>query len=340
MHTSISGISVVVCTYNGRSKLEPTLLSIASQKFDDADWELIIVDNNSTDGSTLFAKSFLQQIEFKKSYQLLNESKQGKNYAALLGLRNARFEYILICDDDNHLDQNYLQTAFHILRSSPKIGVLGGCGNALFEQTPPEWFNRYYHSYAIGPQHRQNGMIDKSKAALYGAGTFFYKPGLERYFNHSFEGIMECRTATKLTSGGDTEWCWLLQLAGYEIWYSDALRFGHFMPAERLQWDYYLKLKEGIASGTGLLLSYEPFFKKEKPGTAYFIANYISSFFSYFTRWLFFQIRKLIQPSHYSNEIRQLGNVILTETIISLLSDFFKSFRHFQKLRRVYASFN
>lgn len=67
---------------------------------------------------------------------------------------------------------------------------------------------------------------------------------------------MSDRTGNSLSSGGDVELCYLLQLAGYEIWFDQGLKFFHWMPNSRINWSYYLKLKKGIVSGSARLFSY------------------------------------------------------------------------------------
>ena len=57
-----NGISVVICTYNGVKRLQPTLEAIFSQEVaPDIPWELIIVDNASTDKTAEFCENLIQK---------------------------------------------------------------------------------------------------------------------------------------------------------------------------------------------------------------------------------------------------------------------------------------
>lgn len=248
------GITVIICTYNGTERLLPTLSSIINQEFQPSLFELIVVNNASHDDTPEFCKQILSNAVFH--WRIVEEPNLGLNHARLKGLAEAKFDIVLFCDDDNSLSLDYLQIAFELFKGNPRIGALGGCGIPAFEGAKPEWFDRYSHSFAVGPQADRDGKILNQPAELYGAGTFFRKKPLLDFFAAGFEAIMTDRKGNSLVSGGDVEYCYLIQLSGYEIWYDHRLTFTHFMPVGRMTWAYYLRLKEGITAGTALLLPY------------------------------------------------------------------------------------
>jgi hypothetical protein len=55
------------------------------------------------------------------------------------------------------------------------------------------------------------------------------------------------RVGKSMASGEDREMCLALRLAGWRIWYAAHLEFGHFMPARRLEWGYFLRTVVGAA---------------------------------------------------------------------------------------------
>ena len=133
-----NGISIVICTYNGINRLGPTLLSIFSQQLtSDISWELIIVDNASTDNTTDFCRKMIESSAFGNKSRSVFESKQGCNHARLKGLQEVKYRWLLFCDDDNHLFPDYLEQAWSILNNNENIGVLGGIGIPLFEDQSP-----------------------------------------------------------------------------------------------------------------------------------------------------------------------------------------------------------
>jgi len=333
---NVNGISVVICTYNGIDRLEATLISVLKQKVsDDIKWELIIINNASTDSTSQFCSSFLLNHANFISWCVIDEMQPGLNFARLCGLRRASYNWVLFCDDDNHLFNNYLQNAWKIIQNNRSIGALGGFGIPIFEVEKPVWFDRYSHSFAVGPQAASNGKIFDNPSELYGAGTFFRKNPLMKIFTLGFNGIMTDRLGKKLTSGGDVEWCWLLQLLGYEIWFSDELKFYHVLPAVRLNWDYYLNLKEGIASGFGLMQAYYPFFYYKKPSLIDFYKEYIISFIRQFFLWLWFSFKVSINPSLYSFEKRTVGKKVINAKFFSLINNYLYSKKKFLTIKKV-----
>jgi glycosyltransferase involved in cell wall biosynthesis len=329
----MKGISVVICAYNSSSRIEPTLRSLFAQHLPGVPFEIIVVDNASTDHTALLCNELRERFSFKGRFNIVTEKQSGLNYARLKGLQTSLYNWVLFCDDDNHLFPDYLQTAWNILNGNESIGALGGTGIPLFEEEEPGWFVRYGHSFATGEQSAADGKLTQKPAELYGAGTFFRKDLLLRIFENGFETIMTDRKGAQLVSGGDVEWCYLVQLAGYEIWYSSQLKFYHLMPAGRMKWEYYLRLKQGIASGTAKLYAYLPFFKTKNPSVIAFWTLYLRHSFLSLLLWIHFAIRKKIQPSYYNNEQKKLGEVVLTAKLKSFISNPLISYHHFKKLK-------
>jgi len=65
------------------------------------------------------------------------------------------------------------------------------------------------------------------------------------------------RTAAIRFSGGDAELCYALRLTGWRLWYEPGLRMSHFLPADRLRWDYVRRISRGFGAATAGIDSYE-----------------------------------------------------------------------------------
>lgn len=328
------GISVVVCTYNGSNRLMPTLKAIINQTFPSHLFELIIIDNASQDNTFEYCKEVLSKLELPFSWRLIREEVSGLNYARLRGLREAKFDILLFCDDDNSINENYLQIGYDIYQANPLVGGLGGCGIPHFESSKPDWFDQYSHSFAVGPQWKTDGKILRYPSALYGAGTFLRRSPLLSFFDRGFETIMTDRKGTTLASGGDVEWCYLLQLAGYEIWYDHRLTFLHTMPESRMNWEYYLRLKQGIASGAAHLFPYVCLLRQRN-----------MSLFAFGIRWmgevvlatlLYWKHRSVLMlkdgPAKRGDD---LAIVVLSAKMKSYWLNAASTFRHFLQLKTI-----
>ena len=99
-------ISVIVPIYNGKRYLEPTLESVISQTY--LNWELILIDNGSTDNSSKIIKSFMAMDNRIISINL-NENSGGPAYPRNLGIEKARGDYVAFLDADDVWDIDKLK---------------------------------------------------------------------------------------------------------------------------------------------------------------------------------------------------------------------------------------
>tara|TARA_R110002012_G_scaffold48720_4_gene126572 strand:+ start:732 stop:1709 length:978 start_codon:yes stop_codon:yes gene_type:complete len=241
------GVSVVISTYNGKKTIGFALEYLAKQ-ICNCPCEIILVDNASTDGTKDFCDTWWDKngnpsISYKSFFQPI----PGKSHAQEMGYSEASYEYLLVCDDDNLLDPNYVQLAFDIMESNPDIGALGGWCDAMFEGEKPEWFDTYEKYFAVGIQSDVSGDITNKKGCLYGAGMVIRKSHWLQLNELGFKPLLTCRKGDSLSSGGDTEYCYALRLLGYKIWYDERLHFFHYMLAKRVTIEYVSKVRKAIS---------------------------------------------------------------------------------------------
>jgi GT2 family glycosyltransferase len=117
-------ISVVVCTHNRVDSLRrcvDALFSVESNH----DWELIIVDNSSSDGTQDFLSTLPRQFG-RARFMTAFESKRGSYAARNEGLRLAQGDIIAFTDDDCYVVKNYIDAIYSAFHKDPKIGFIGG----------------------------------------------------------------------------------------------------------------------------------------------------------------------------------------------------------------------
>jgi cellulose synthase/poly-beta-1,6-N-acetylglucosamine synthase-like glycosyltransferase len=236
------GISVVIATHNGARKLTTTLEHIAAQDLPStASWEVILVDNASTDDTADIARSAWPDNS-PVPLIVLTEGRLGKTHALNAGFAQASHPYICIVDDDNWLPPDYLAAAIRIMDRHPEAAVCGGRSEAYFEKDPPAWFHSVSNYYALGDQQERTGYVDRKRYFLWGAGSVYRRSALQG-LNAAGYGQYSTGLMSPGTMGGeDVELCLALQLAGWRLYYSPQLVFRHFMPADRLTWSYARQL--------------------------------------------------------------------------------------------------
>lgn len=244
--TTTKGVSIVVCCYNSEQRLADTIKHVALQKVTDhVKWELVIVNNASTDFTYETAIKVCESYpQLTNKYKVINQPIPGLSFARELGIATSQYKYIIFCDDDNWLAENYLALSFDIMESNPKIGALGGQSTATTEKSNfPDWFDAVKGSYAVGKQMTQNGYTNKN---IWGAGMVIRKQLHQKCFPSEYPSYLTGRNGTKLSAGEDTEFCLRLQLKNYRMYYDERLSFIHFISGNRLSKTYYKNMSLGF----------------------------------------------------------------------------------------------
>lgn len=132
-------VSVVIATYNRARFLHETLDSILGQRF--RDFELIVVDDGSTDDTSDLLKSYGDRI------RILCQENRGPAAARNLGIRHARGRWILIQDSDDLSTPDHLESLFAFAEKNPDCGMVFANG-----------------AYLGGPEHNRETIIPKEKS--------------------------------------------------------------------------------------------------------------------------------------------------------------------------------
>ena len=243
IETSIEkGVTILICTYNGSSRLEPTLKAILKQEnTDNIPWEVILVDNASTDNTSEIARTIMDNNNNVR-FTLVNESEPGRDNALRKGFDHAKYEYVCNVDDDTWICNNYVAIVWEIMIQHPEVAVCGGYGSGAFESEPPVWFKEFESALAIGPQGKEAGYVSNERSYLYGACAVYRNSLWHLLQKSGFQFFLSGRKGNKLNSGEDFELCQAWKLAGYKLWYDPRINFQHFMPSGRLTWSYFRKI--------------------------------------------------------------------------------------------------
>ena len=256
----LNGVSVIVCCHNSAIRITSTLFYLKQQVVPDGlEWEVILVDNNSSDDTVAVARSLWKEETTFAPLRIVSEPQLGLSYARKKGIDSSLYDCLVFCDDDNWLSAEYVSTAYNALMAMPDVGIIGGRGLPEYERTPPEWIKKYAGYYATGPQQSASGDIT-AKGFVYGAGMVARKSVFSRLEHQGITSLLSDRQGNNLLSGGDVEFCFQAKMAGYRIWYLENLTFTHFIPASRLDWGYMMALVKGFAASDIILNLYEHYF--------------------------------------------------------------------------------
>jgi len=323
----IVGFSIVVCTHNGSNRILPTLEAIAGLK-SDLPWEVIIVNNASDDDTAAIILDFLGKRSGLLNGSLVSQPIPGLIHARRMGVSKAQYSFIVFCDDDNWLATDYLTQAASKLSGNSQIGALGGNGIPRFEGEKPDWFDQYSHSYAVGSQDWHLGQFPNKLGYLYGAGMVVRKEILRKIFDSNIKLALTGRKANKLVSGDDVEMCYLIQLMGYLLAFEPNMKFEHWLPANRVTWNNYFLLKEGIIKSAAILYAYQFLAKNRSSSSLSYLfaltVQVLKSGVIYFKN-------ALVGKAQRKEQL--LSIFILKVKFETFCSDFSRSFQHFNHLK-------
>ena len=137
-------ISVIICTYNRAEILRIALETICNQTLDKSIYEVIVIDNNSTDNT----QAVVQEFEHHGNVRHVLETVQGLSVARNRGWAEAKGDYVGYTDDDCKLPEQWLTIAHNIIQNQVPH-AFGGPYYAFYLNEKPYWFKDQYGSNVV-----------------------------------------------------------------------------------------------------------------------------------------------------------------------------------------------
>ncbi len=239
-------ISVIICSYNPKPEyFLRTLEGLRQQTLPFSQWQLLLIDNAS---DTELSKVF--DITWHPNGKHIREPKLGKAWAYLAGIDNAEGELIVIVDDDNILNPDYLEQARAIAEKFQFIGAFGGNLVGEFESPPPPWMMDKLSRIAVRDVKRNVwSNLYTWETTPVGAGLVI-KSAIAKKFaqntrEHPLRQILD-RKGNNTMSGGDLDLALTSIDMGFGCGLFKELQLTHIIPKQRVEKSYFLKLSEGI----------------------------------------------------------------------------------------------
>lgn len=245
-------LSVIICCYNSAKTIETALKALSDQERIKGDWEIILVDNNSTDNTGDLAKLFWKNQHTQIPLKIVLQKTPGLSHARHKGIQESKGEFILFCDDDNYLSKEYVNNAILIMENDQKIGALCGFNEPLYEAPPPLLIKKNLTAYACGHYGMESQYLN-GKTVPWGAGLVVRAKVLKKLQSIGFQSMLSDRKGKELSSGGDTEFCYIIYLLGYKWKYDTRLFLKHFIPANRMNKQYLSDIYFGFGKANAVI---------------------------------------------------------------------------------------
>jgi len=226
--------SVVIATFNRAADLAATLASLAGLR-PRGEWEAIVVDNNSTDGTRAVVET--AAASFPVPLRYVFEREQGRSPALNAGIRLAAGDVIVTTDDDVRVDPDWLDRAADGLERL-HCDYVGGRVLPIWGAAPPAWLpNRGGKHWAVIALLDYGAEpIEFGARVPLGVNMAFRREAFER------AGLFDPGTGRKagtLLGQEVREWCIRARAAGLRGFYVPELAVRHIIPASRLNKAYF-----------------------------------------------------------------------------------------------------
>lgn len=251
--------AIIICTYNPEERILARVLgAIADLDLEqDTGLECVIVDNNSTLAVSEMdcVKVFLKKCTWAK---VITEPEPGKTFALLAGLQATIANNIIIVDDDNELDKNYLKILRKYFDTYSCVAVWGP-GRIIVDFTDPvpEWFSNDFRSLFIERnfRHTQYGCALETYPTFfpYGLGMAVKRSILDRYYQEVKKGRLTSvdRKGSCLSCGaGDLQIVWEACKIGLAAGTTPELKMKHLISSRKSNSQYIKELQFGLAATT------------------------------------------------------------------------------------------
>lgn len=223
-------VSAIICTHNRRDLLAKTVYSLQGQHFPKNLYEIIVVDNASTDGTRDLVEEMRSSSKVRIRY--IHEARLGVSHARNAGLEAAHGELTAYIDDDEEADPSWLQGIVDAFSAvEPEPGIVFGPVNPSWERKPPDWLSDEFRGYlsivAFEPKPAFVTQLD------------WFPEGNSAFRTHVLRSIGGFATefgrkGGRLLGGECLRVQERLLAMGYELYYQPSMGVKHFIPAERM----------------------------------------------------------------------------------------------------------
>ena len=240
-------ISFIICTYN-RDKYIYECLSRLAKNTEQDDWEIVLVNNNSTDNTAAECERFVRDYK-PKNYRYFVEMQQGLSYARNRGIAEADGEWFVFLDDDAMVEKDYIANLRSRLAQHPEAGAFGGPIEPFFEGEKPKWLSPWTMCFVsaidLGPQVR----LFPQKSYPIGANMGISRVTIEKVgmFNTALG-----RTGNNLLGGEEKDIFNRIRQTDIPILYFPDIKVQHCIPPKRTTNDYIVKLGDGVGQSERL----------------------------------------------------------------------------------------
>lgn len=229
--------SIIICTHNRADMLQQTLPLVCRQESPGDKFEVIVIDNASTDRTRQVVNEVRDTFQFPIKYHF--EPKIGLSYARNSGINLVEGEFVIFTDDDAIPQPGWLENIIKPFQNSSVMAVGGDVEPVWPDGEPPAWLSAGLQPYLGITRFYHKEDTDSYYPNLpFGVNIAFRKNAVRK------AGGFSCdlgRNGNSLLSGEETELCIRLAKAGGKIVYTPGAVVKHIIARTRVSKQWFRK---------------------------------------------------------------------------------------------------
>lgn len=236
-------LSLIIATYNRCQSLLRLLGSVVSQSAPKEQWECVVVNNNSSDDTAEAFAAFASE-HADCNLRMVTEVKQGLSNARNCGIKASVGQYIAIIDDDETIEQSFIESYIEFFDSFPAAMAAGGAVRAVFECGRPRWMSHYTERMIANTLDLDIAVTLFPKNRVPAGGNMAFRR--EIFDRVGVFNPQLGRNGQSLMGGEENDLFARIRERGYDIFFVPNAAIDHYIPAEKLTDQYFDRLSYNI----------------------------------------------------------------------------------------------
>ncbi len=249
-------ISAIICTHNRAEYLAKAIQSLVDQRTPEDQYEIIIVDNCSTDST----KEAVEQFSSVNNIRYIYESTLGLSYARNTGWRKARGKYVAYLDDDAIACPTWLDKILEVFETvTPRPGCVGGRVYPIWEGPRPTWLSDWLlHCLPVMDWSDTPHVLDDLRMEWLAGANIAFPTDLLKSLG-GFTSELD-RVGNSLLSSGDVFLEKQIMKVGYSCFYHPDIAIKHHVFESRLNQSWFTRRYywQGVSDAVMQILQERP----------------------------------------------------------------------------------
>lgn len=224
-------LSIIICTYNRAEILKECLTALVHQEISKAVYEVIIINNNSSDNTQIVAEKYANDYP---NFKVVKELSQGLSHARNRGYQEASTDWVAYIDDDAKVHTDFVEQTLFTIKNHD-FDAFGGIYLPWYKYGKPKWLPKNFGTNKIDKPKK----IKKVKHDLIHGGVMVIKK--EVLMKVGGFSVNFGMTGDKIAYGEETALFLQMEKEGFSLGFNPLLKIDHLVAQYKLNLIWHIK---------------------------------------------------------------------------------------------------